>query len=606
MVTNTPQKTPEFAVYCSIYRNIFDLTGKYTISVEDALNRIKTGKSAKQVENIRHEQDEARRQNLKKNLPCICFSGVFSKREDSCLVNHSGLMCLDFDDVEDLEDAKGQFKKWDYTLACWISPSGSGIKVLVKIANPDKHREHFDSLKKLMPEIDPSGVNVSRVCYESYDPDLFYNPSAKTWTECVKVEYLETGVTTETDKIYRNLKKWAENSKGGFQSGNRNMFVFLLAGALCRAGISQEITSNLIVADYQQKGFDAKEILSTIRSAFKTNKQKAGTVSFTFNEKHEITYEVNPDVIMEGMKPEDVIYGSDVIDGALDIYMNGYRTAETTHISTLDEYFKWKRGELTLLSGIGNYGKTAYLHYLCLVKSYFSGDKWAIFSPEHYPAYEFYHDLTETLLGAAAHGGAWDKPSKELYLQAYEFVSSHFFYVYPETISPTPQYIKTKFTELILKEKIDGIIIDPFNQLSNDYASAGGRTDKYLEVFLSDIKMFAQKNNLICVIVAHPHKLKKQDDGNYPCPDVYDLADGAMWNNKCDNILIYHRPFAQTAPELADCEHHSKKIKRQKMIGKKGFFVFSLDRRTRRFMFDGLDPLKTNKFNKNSTTEDLF
>ena len=598
------EKHPEFSPICSIFRNIFDLTGKYTISVEDALKRIKEGKSANQVSAIRNEQSESRKQNLKKNLPCVCFSGTFSKREDSGLIEHSGLICLDFDDVEDLSDSVSQFRKWEYTYAVWVSPSGNGIKVLVRIANRDKHREHFNSLKKRMPEIDPSGVNISRVCYESHDPDLFYNPKAKIWTECIDIEYLPTGVNTETDKIYRNLVRWAENSKGGFRSGNRNMFVFLLAGALCRAGVGSEDAERLIIQDYQQKGFDSKEISQTIRSAFRANKAKANTLTFTTNEKHEIQYELNPDVILEGVKPDDVIYGTDVIDGAIAIFESGYKAAETTHVIPLDEFFKWKRGELTLLSGIGNMGKTAYLHYLCLVKSYYTGCKWAIFSPEHYPAEEFYHDLTETLLGRAAHGGAWDKPSRDAYLRAYEFVSSHFFYIYPETISPTPEYIKTKFMELILKEKTDGVIIDPFNQLTNDYNAFSGRTDKYLETFLSDIKRFAQKNNVFCVIVNHPHKLKKQEDGNYPCPDVYDLADGAMWNNKCDNILIYHRPYAATAPENTECEHHSKKIKRQKMIGKRGVLNFILDRRSRRFLFDGMDFLKNNRFQEGEILTD--
>jgi hypothetical protein len=85
--------------------------------------------------------------------------------------------------------------------------------------------------------------------------------------------------------------------------------------------------------------------------------------------------------------------------------------------------------------------------------------------------------------------------------------------------------------------------------------------------------------------------MRKGDDGNYPCPEVFDLADGAMWNNKADNIIIYHRPFAQTAPESPLCEFHSKKIRRQKIVGIKGFFDFELVRSTRRFTFEGVDYL---------------
>jgi hypothetical protein len=82
----------------------------------------------------------------------------------------------------------------------------------------------------------------------------------------------------------------------------------------------------------------------------------------------------------------------------------------------------------------------------------------------------------------------------------------------------------------------------------NDWGKAGGRSDKYLETFLSDCSRFAAQNDLYFMIVAHPVKMTKGGDGNYPCPDVFDIADGAMWNNKMDNILIYHRPVAQINP----------------------------------------------------------
>ena len=106
-------------------------------------------------------------------------------------------------------------------------------------------------------------------------------------------------------------------------------------------------------------------------------------------------------------------------------------------------------------------------------------------------------------------------------------------------------------------------------------------------------------NNVYFWIVAHPIKMAKASDGNYPCPDVYDLSDGAMWSNKMDNILVYHRPFAQTDPQNPICEFHSKKIRRQKVVGKKGFIMFEMLFKTRRYFFDGFDPLQKALNDKN-------
>jgi len=127
--------------------------------------------------------------------------------------------------------------------------------------------------------------------------------------------------------------------------------------------------------------------------------------------------------------------------------------------------------------------------------------------------------------------------------------------------------------------------------LTNEYGKSG-RSDKYLETLLSDFLRFSQINNQYFVIVAHPHKLTKDSTGNYPCPDVFDIADGAMWNNKMDNIIVYHRPNHQNDASSPLCEFHSKKIRRQKIVGKKGVLSFELNRGKRRFYFNGIDYMK--------------
>lgn len=581
----------------SIYRNIFDKSSKYKITVGDAIERIRSGKSQKRIIDLRAEADENRQSMLKEQLPSVTWSGVFATRTDSGLIAHSGLLCLDFDNVP-VSETKETFKKWAHTFACWVSPRGNGVKVLVRIAQPEKHREHFLALADIWRDTDEKCINLSRVCYESYDPEIYVNESAKIFDKVLKKETVtKITVNTDTYAVFKNLQKWLEKKNEAFTSGNRNEYVFKLAGSMCRYGVSEHEAIDILKSEYTESTFKHSEIERTVKSAYRQNRDKFGTVVFsneTLVEK-KTTIQVDPSVLLDGVKPKDVIYGIDVYEGALDVYLHGYKSAETTHIKQLDEFFKFKRGELTLLSGVGNFGKTQYLNYLMLIKSYFDNTRWATFCPENYPASEFFLDLTEALVGTSCDGGNPRKPPQKIFDNAYQFISEHFYYVYPETISPTPEYIKTKFMEMILKEKVDGVVIDPFNQLTNDYKSANGRDDKYLETFLADCKRFAQENNIYFFIIAHPKQMVKGDSGNYPCVDVFDLAGGAMWNNKCDNILVYHRPFAATDPENPICEHHSKKIRRQKMIGKKGFFEFSFDRRQRRFIFSD-NPLKGNRF----------
>jgi hypothetical protein len=260
-------------------------------------------------------------------------------------------------------------------------------------------------------------------------------------------------------------------------------------------------------------------------------------------------------------------------------------------IPQIDYLFKPKRGEITLLTGIGNYGKTAWQKAQLLMRMVMFGEKVATFSPEDVPAEEYFHDYVEMLLGCECTPYNPNRPSSEIYEAAYDFVSKHIFYISAEMLSPTPQYIKEKFLELIVQEKVDYCCIDPFNQMTNDYKGYGGRTDKYLETLLADFSRFARKNDVYFWIIAHPKLMERDRTGNYKCPDVFDVNDGAMWSNKMDNILVYHRPFAQTDPNNPLAEFHSKKIKK-KSVGRKGFMMLDYVWERRRFFIEGKDILQ--------------
>jgi hypothetical protein len=582
----------------TIFKNIFSKEPHF-ITVDKALERIKLGASKGLVLDIRLALDKEKANKLKLNLPSICFSGKFgSDRKDEQLVQHSGFIVLDFDDISDLRDKQTEIIQKDFVYACWVSPSGNGLKALVKIAEGKKHREHFQSLQEVFPEVDRSGINVSRVCYESFDPDIYVNEKAVVFTKAKKIEKVVVNEieTIDDSENFRRILKWLTNKNDAFVTGERNTYIFKLASACCRFGINEEAALSLISAEYLvSNDFTMSEMRGAVKSGYRANRAIAGSavlqkeklVNKTTNYEIDVKKEF-VDEKGDNYRVEDVVYGIDVKDKALLINQNGFDKVMGVGVPELDHIFKPKRGEITLLTGIGNYGKTAWQKSQLLSRIIMYGEKIATFSPEDTPAEEYFHDFVEMLLGCECTPFNPNRPANDIYEAAYDFISKHIFYISAEMLSPTPQYIKEKFLELIVQEKVDFCCIDPFNQMTNDYKGFGGRTDKYLETLLADFSRFAKKNDVYFWVIAHPKLMERDRSGNYKCPDVFDINDGAMWNNKMDNITVYHRPFAQTDPKSPVAEFHSKKIKK-KSVGRKGFVMIEYIWDRRRFFIEGRD-----------------
>ena len=109
------------------FKSINDTSSPYHVDVTVAISRIRDGKSMHLVTDVRSETDKNKRNEKKKLLPAICFSGQFSKRADTACINHSGLICIDFDGFDDdahLSNFRKNIEKDEYTYSCFLSPSG--------------------------------------------------------------------------------------------------------------------------------------------------------------------------------------------------------------------------------------------------------------------------------------------------------------------------------------------------------------------------------------------------------------------------------------------------------------------------------------------------
>jgi hypothetical protein len=267
----------------TIFQNIRDTDTPFFRDVHVILERIKDGAGATKdlVKRIRLEKRKPERQELKKQLPAICFSGTFNKRTDASLIEHSGLICLDFDGYDkqkELLQDKESLSKNKYVFSVFISPSGNGLKVLVKIpADAENHTMYFNSLEKYFnsPYFDKTSKNLSRVCYESYDPLIAINENSSIWDTIEEPEYTEVSKTrdkatipiTDENKIVEILVKWWEK-KYPMSEGQRNTNAYVLAMAFNDFGINKSLAS-YVLNQFASDDFSLREIGTTIDSAYR-------------------------------------------------------------------------------------------------------------------------------------------------------------------------------------------------------------------------------------------------------------------------------------------------------------------------------------------------
>lgn len=286
----------------TIFKDIKNTSAGFIKDVFYVFGRIQSGKSKDTIIKIReleisknesesvHKASKHEIQSvLKASLPSICFSGSFKHRSKQGLVKHSGLICLDFDKFPDqatLRAWRDTFEGDEYTFALFLSPSGNGLKLIVKIPPSESdHKAHFEALANYYkcPYFDTKTFDVSRVCYESYDPDIYINPASTLFTDKVEKEYEELGTTTpkvalkSSNRIIQNLLTWW-GKKYGMTKGSRNSNLYILGAAFNDFGVSEDDALHQL-REFTDIDFNESEINNIVKNAYR-KKQQHGTRFF--------------------------------------------------------------------------------------------------------------------------------------------------------------------------------------------------------------------------------------------------------------------------------------------------------------------------------------
>ncbi|APA00220.1 DUF3987 domain-containing protein [Flavobacterium commune] len=265
----------------SVYQNF--ATKLEDRNIVEILEEIKSGKHQGEINSIRyalHKGDQKTADKIKSELIGFTMSGTFgTSRTKANLLSYSQIIGLDFDHipVTELSTLVTLINECKYTFASFISPSGEGIKVFIKIdSNAAQHFTAYNQVANYYKELsgydfDPKCKDSTRLCFVSSDSELHLNEEVTIFE--VKNEdkplpikqKTETQPWQSTDTLLDKCLKFTEE-KEKYEMGNRNNFIHLFASNANRFGIIEADTLDFCTTNFD---LDEKEIKASVHSAYK-------------------------------------------------------------------------------------------------------------------------------------------------------------------------------------------------------------------------------------------------------------------------------------------------------------------------------------------------
>lgn len=262
------------------------------------------------------------------------------------------------------------------------------------------------------------------------------------------------------------------------------------------------------------------------------------------------------------------------------LYNSGLERGNSTGWDEVDQFYTVRAGELTLVTGMPSHGKSEWLDALMVNLAKKNGYVITIFSPENHPLEMHHSKILEKYHGKHFHKGSQPRMTQQEMEDAIEWAQKHFRFVKPNDDEFTPMHIVNEAATVFgnINSKPKAMIIDPWNEMDHLRPSQFSETE-YISHTLTMLRRYAREFNVALFLVAHPMKLAKDKDGNYPVPRPYDISGSAHWYNKADNCIAIWRDVVNNPTHT---EVHIQKV-RFRITGKPGMAELKYNPATTRY-----------------------
>lgn len=239
---------------------------------------------------------------------------------------------------------------------------------------------------------------------------------------------------------------------------------------------------------------------------------------------------------------------NDLYEGVLELYEKGL--PDVLHpkglwFGNLKKNFSVMRGQLNVTTGIPSHGKSNFVEWYVMNLCIDYNMKVSYFTPEHSPM-----ELHQTTFIQKFHGkNFWNEVdgvpriTREEIGTYKEWAKEKIYITSPDNGEvPTWDWLLDKFTHQMVTYGVDIFVIDAFNKVILE----GKDERKEINRILTKLTSFAQANNVVIFLIAHPTKMQKNKDTQlYDIPSLYDVAGSADFRNQTHNGFAIHRYFGE-------------------------------------------------------------
>ena len=240
-------------------------------------------------------------------------------------------------------------------------------------------------------------------------------------------------------------------------------------------------------------------------------------------------------------------------------------------LSITHKHFRPRLGDLSVVTGVPGMGKSTWVNdvWCRVAQTYEITVGWASF--EQAPQRDHKRALRAWYLEMSAH-----RQMPDDICEADDWIDARHRLIVPgEDDDVTLDWFLDRAEAAVVQHGCSAIICDPWNEMDHDRRPGENQTE-YTGRAIKKLKRFAKAFQVHMCVVAHPSKMRRNPDGKYPTPSLYDISDSAHWYNKPDLGIVIHRDKERTTMTTMKSRYHD-------IIGRPGAVSLDFCGESRRF-----------------------